>query len=190
MTFDAETHQYHLNGKALPSVSEMCNLILGSSYDGIPKHILEQAANFGTAVHEAIEDWNENGVIRTLPPQQAHCLNEWIKLKGDIQVISSEIKGHYEGLFAGTFDMVGIENGKRYLYDFKTTSKFMDEKFALQLSLYRLIYGWDEIDGLKIVWLPKRSYGRIVDVKCWDKSELLNAVNEALFWREQSMEVN
>ena len=180
LTFDEATHVYRYGGVKIPSVSELCNRILGSSYDDVPEEILKNAADFGTEVHRAIEFYNRFEMLMDLPPAKAHCLNEWLKLADQIQILESEKMGHYKGLFGGTMDAIGIYKGKKYLIDFKTTSMYMREKNELQLSLYRLIEGWEDIEGLLIVWLPKRSYGRLVEVESWDQMKLMKSIASAL----------
>jgi hypothetical protein len=51
--FDQETHTYNLNGERLPSVTQ----ILKPLYDfsAVPPDVLRRAAEFGTAVHKAVE---------------------------------------------------------------------------------------------------------------------------------------
>ena len=52
-SFDEGTHTYRLDGKVVPSITQLIKPL--SPYDGIPKHILDNAANFGTAIHKLIE---------------------------------------------------------------------------------------------------------------------------------------
>lgn len=188
LTFDEVKHEYRYNGKVIPGVSTLCDLILGKPYADIPKNILENAANFGTDVHLAVEYYNEFGLRKDLPPAQEHCLNEWISLKEKhgIQIIESEKAVHYNGLYAGTLDARALMDGKRWLMDFKTTSAMNEERNALQLSLYRLAHGWDEVDGIAVPWLPKRSYGQLVILQSWDKEKLLEALDGVLRLTEQA----
>lgn len=175
--FNEERHEYKVNGKVLPSVSKICDLILGSSYDGVPKHVLDQAAEFGTTVHLAIELYNNTGIKRDdLTLLQTHCLDQYLKISKDIKPIQSEVIGHYEGYYAGTFDLIGEENGEIFIYDYKTTYALDKERVALQLSLYRLMFGWDKVKGIKAIWLPKKRNGKVVELESWDKEELINEV--------------
>ena len=54
-----ETHTYIYNGIVLPSITQMLKVKFGNKYDGIPKEFLERAAQRGTALHKAIEDYVE-----------------------------------------------------------------------------------------------------------------------------------
>ena len=179
LTFDEEKHEYRFNGEVIPGVSTLCDLILGKPYKDVPKHILENAADFGTNVHLAIEYYNEYGLKKNLPPAQEHCLNEWISLKEKhkVQIIESEKIVHYNGLFAGTLDARAIFKNKRYIIDYKTSAAMNNERYSLQSSLYRLCEGWDSVDGILIAWLPKRSYGQLIELPSWEYETLIESLN-------------
>lgn len=182
LTFDEAKHEYRFGGEVIPGVSTLCDLILGRPYKDVPKHILETAANFGTDVHLAIELYNEHGIVKDLPPAQEHCLSEWIKLKEKhgVQIIESEKIVHHNGLFAGTLDARALMKNKRYIVDYKTSSAMNNERYSLQSSLYRLCEGWDTVDGILIAWLPKRSYGRLIELPSWEYEKLIEALNSVL----------
>lgn len=54
-TFDEASHTYYLDGVKIPSVSEIIAPL--SDYSGIDKEILDNACNYGKAVHKTIELW-------------------------------------------------------------------------------------------------------------------------------------
>lgn len=172
--FDSDLHQYTVNGKVLPSVSEIVGRIMPGQYADVPDHVLRLAAEFGTEVHTMIEIYNVHGLyLPAVDERKNHCLDEYIRLSGHIKPLENELIGYYKHYFAGCLDCVGEIDGKKYIIDYKTTSIFHRERVELQCSLYRLMYGWDDIAGLKCMWLPKNKKGRLYDLTSWDRDELL-----------------
>lgn len=180
MIFDEKEHKYFLDGKELPSVSVICNLILGQTYEGVPEFVLKKAAEFGTKVHSAIELYCTTDLIPwDLTIMQEHCFNEFLRLSVGYKGIENEFMGHYEDKFAGTIDWV-VEKDGITIIDFKTTSEYHKERVRLQLSLYRLIWGWDKVTRLMCMWLPKGGQGQLYEVESWDKEELLKEVDKCI----------
>lgn len=185
LTFDSAGHEYRLNGRPLPTVSQIVKLITGDTYAGIPKHILNKAAAFGTAVHKAIELYNETFIIKyTDDFKMAYCLSQWVKLKSEFDEIKqNETMVHYRDLFAGTFDSIAVKNGELVLIDYKTTNRFHRESVTIQLNLYRIAYEWmtgKKIRRLAAVWLPKHRPGKIEYLAILDDDELLKVVEAVL----------
>lgn len=181
--FIEETHTYLVNGMIVPSVSQILRSTLFSKqYEGVPKFRLEQAAQFGTNVHKAIE----TDVTDDLSLVEKLCYDEWIKIKNknNISVIAQEQVVHYEDKYCGTFDGLFEIDGKIYLNDFKTTYKLDKEYLSWQLSFYKLAYEnmYDKkIDGLVAVWLPKKRIGEFVEIEIKSKEEVLELVDRYHF---------
>ena len=175
--FDEASHTYTVNGKVLPSVSEIVGRIMPGQYDSIPEYILNIAAEFGTEVHSMIEVYNEFDMYLPAEDERKnHCLDEWIKLKDGIKIKSSEMRVHYKDIYAGTFDALAEIDGKLVLMDYKTTSKVHTEHLTLQLNLYRLAYEnltGSRVDRLIGVWLPKNGKGKMVECDLMADEELI-----------------
>ena len=58
LTFDEESHQYHLDGERLPSVSEIKGPLVDLS--GVAPAVLAKASQFGRAVHKMAELYFSN----------------------------------------------------------------------------------------------------------------------------------
>lgn len=59
--FDPENHTYELNGIYLSGVTELIQkMLFPNEYANIPKAILDQAAAYGTSVHQSCEDFDAN----------------------------------------------------------------------------------------------------------------------------------
>lgn len=186
--FNESDHTYTVDGKPAPSVSELIRMINAMNgkpdiYATIPEDVLRKAADFGTAIHLAIELHNETGMTGDLPDGGEHCLNDWLRLKGDIKTIDSEKMVHYKDWYAGTVDLIGHEGDRLIIADYKTSSKLYTDNVTLQLNLYRLAYERMTglmVDTLRAYWLPKRQKGKAVDLEMIPDDELVNMVVKAL----------
>ena len=69
LIFDSEKHIYTLDMEGqtlqLPSVTQILRFVSRELYGDIPQHILENAADRGTRVHEAIEMYEKFGWMET-----------------------------------------------------------------------------------------------------------------------------
>ena len=51
LDFNAEAHEYRLDGQLVPSVTQVLAVL--EDFEGVPWHLLEAARKFGQHVHEA-----------------------------------------------------------------------------------------------------------------------------------------
>lgn len=59
VVFNAEAHTYHLDGKELSGITGMLQRqLFPNEFDGISEYIIDQAAAYGTSVHQSIEDFD------------------------------------------------------------------------------------------------------------------------------------
>ena len=124
----------------------------------------DSAADYGTTVHDEIENWIKNGIEPV--EQKAKNGKNWLEnyqLKSNIDILSEIIVYSTELKIAGTVDILAKDNntGQYELIDWKTSKKIetvsygykmgthdvtkneMDWNFyhyALQLSLYRYLH--------------------------------------------------
>lgn len=186
LEFTKDDHRYYLDGIPIPSVSTILRLMFGFKYEGIPAYILERARDFGSAVHEIVELYNETEIEKhTDDPLKNHCLSEWIRLRKDygIEMIASEQKVHYYDMFCGTFDGLGKIGESLVLLDYKCTYKLDIEHLTYQLNLYRIAYEWmtgNKVEKLFGVWLRKNDRAQIVELEMLDDLDLLELVRIAL----------
>ena len=156
---------------ALSYVSE--NIKAGEKYDEIKlKEVLqaaktahrkkkEQAADFGTMVHEWIESYikgkNPKPLVNELLQQACNTFVTWAD-QNNVKFTSSEkIIYSKKHNYAGTCDFTCEINGKKYVGDIKTSTGIYDE-YALQTSAYRLALEeetGEKYDGMIIVRVPK-----------------------------------
>ena len=163
--FIEETHTYLVDGIIVPNISTIIGEVLfPNKYGGIPEYIMEQAREFGTNVHRAIETDD----ITWLTALEFSKYDEWLGLclKHKIKPLKHEqivfYKHEGEVIFIGTLDMVAKILNKLVLIDVKTTYNLDKNYLVWQLSFYALAYEqmYDtKLDGLSTVWLPKRKLG-------------------------------
>lgn len=182
--FIEENHTYWKNDKRLPSVSELLGIILGKGYEGIPAYILNQAAEFGTLVHTAIELYFSTGILRDdLSPYADFCLNECIRITKDIKPLELELVTSYKDFYAGTIDLVAENKDGLTLIDYKTTAEKHLERWKWQLNLYRLAYEestGEKVKSLKVAHIPKKSKGEMVEIETINDHLLIDAVMKAI----------
>lgn len=177
VNFIKETHQYTVDGIIVPSVSTILKEVLfQDKYKEVPKFVLERAAAFGTAIHDAIE--NDDTLF--LDETQIQVFQNWKTLQQEhkIEPVEQEQIVHFEKEYAGTFDMIANINGEKCLVDIKTTYNLDIEYLSWQLSMYALAYG--HTGKLYAVWLPKRKDAELVEIpgKAYHEiQELLEAYN-------------
>lgn len=136
-----ESHTYIYDGIVLPSITQLLKCKFGGKYDGIPKAVLNRAAELGTAVHKAIEDFERQGIETDLPE-----LRNWKFLKKayDFDCLDNEVPvvlfNDGEAVAAGRLDLVLAEKGCIGLGDIKRTSTLDKQYLTYQLNLYRVAY--------------------------------------------------
>lgn len=193
--FIEEGHLYLKDGVLLPSVSEILHFIFPDKYKSVDQEVLNKKAEYGSKVHESIEHY-ENVLTRTskeeafistkgilnLDINQEFSLRQYIRLKDkyNIEVLEQEQIINYKDDYAGRFDMIAKVNNELSLCDIKTTAVLDKEYLSWQLSLYELahmaMYGTSKFEKLYAIWLPKRSYGELVEIERKSISELLKVL--------------
>lgn len=112
--FDEAEHIYMVDGKNVPSVTEVL-APLHRGYGKINASILEYAANRGKAVHSALEVYDLGGELEatpeTAPYIQAYL--EWEQVYRPQWLGVEQIVYHPEYGYIGTLDRAGILNGER-----------------------------------------------------------------------------
>ncbi len=154
------SNHYTYNGISVPRVTEIistCNhndaLMGWSNYLGFKhqsyKTVLNQSAEYGTKVHEALEKYIKGEPIPAntpLAPMQAFE-NWWkqITVTNQVSVLGQEFSLTCPW-YGGTYDMLLKINGKPWLVDFKT-SNHIRVGYCLQLAAYRNMLRFRHIVG-------------------------------------------
>ena len=172
--YQDQGHKYLCNGVEKPSVTKLVSYAVGDIYKGIPPQILQRKANYGTHIHEVIQNYilgfNQKVVDDQLLKESINTLAEFIMVTDGIKFTEVEKMVTYEDRFGGRFDLMD-SNG--YIYDIKTTSKLHKTNLEWQLGLYYLANGKMKRKGY-CIWLPKGKEGKMVEIKPKTKTECLD----------------
>ena len=173
LEFVEEEHLYLLDGVIIPSVSEILHFIFKNKYANVPKSILNAKANYGTVIHKAIEQYENDQPLPNLNYIQDLNFQQYISLKHTykIEVLEQEKMVHFKDKYAGRFDMIANIGNNTCLCDIKTTAELDKEYLSWQLSLYEYAYG-KKFAKLYAIWLPKKDLGKLVEIKRKTKKEI------------------
>ena len=135
-----ETHTYVFEGEVLPSVTQI--IADPGDYAGVSEQVLHEAAQKGTAMHNAIEQYEKYGTENNDIEELYHY--KFLKEKIGFKVLESEIPvvlfKDGKPIAAGRLDQVIELNGKKGINDLKRTSTFNYQKVAMQTTLYAMAY--------------------------------------------------
>ncbi len=139
VVFEPIEHKYFVNGKMVPSISQICKMENPELYSGIDQAMLNRAAAKGVNLHEEIENYELHGEMGYTTE-----FHNYLKVKKHYgfkkelteRMVIIEIDGKI--VCAGRFDLLATMNGENLLIDFKRTSQIHQRYVTLQLNLYRL----------------------------------------------------
>ena len=143
LEFDAKTHTYTLDGRQIPSVSEIIRFMHNEIYKGTDKAVMDIAADKGTRVHAACQELDESGTTECDPDIEFYvrayiqfCKDHRCKWKGIEKIVYGDTE---YGEFAGTLDRYGLIDGESTILDIKTTSQITKKHellYAIQMTGY------------------------------------------------------
>ncbi len=171
LEFKEEGHIYLLDGKQIPSVTEIIQKIGLSNFDGIPKAILDRKARLGKSIHKTLEYFDNNILDEEkLHPTLKMYLDGWkLFLKQFKPEIIAVEKKFYHNKFhyAGTVDRIFKFSDNYYIIDIKTGDE--NKYHRVQTAAYKdLAENQDEYKKIKfkrmIVYLIPEQY-RIIEHK-------------------------
>ena len=142
LSFQKKGHKYFLDGKEIPSVSELTRFLSREVYGEIDPIALERAAEKGTKIHEATEVLDRNGEVE-VDTELGGYIEAYMKFRKDHKINWLMLEGmmEFNELYAGTLDRLGKVDGKLCILDIKTNKTIGKQHKALyqaQLNLYRL----------------------------------------------------
>lgn len=188
--FVEEGHLYLYDGVIIPSVSDILKFIFPNKYKDVPDYILQNKAEYGSLVHELVEQLENGKTIEELKQDYEFnyiveaSLEQHLKLKKEyeIETISQEEMVCYKGLYAGRYDSEAMIKNEFSLVERKTTAELDEEYLSWQLSYYELAKG-KRYKKLYVEWLPKKGLGKLVEIKRKTKKELLSKLEEFQKWK-------
>lgn len=141
LDFEPLQHQYRLNGRAVPSVTELLSIYVDFSM--VDPEILEAARQFGQHVHEACHlfdtvelDW------QSLDPELVPYVRAWelfLKESDALVIASEQPLVHIKLGYAGTPDRVLSWNNRTVIPDIKATS-VVPKTVGVQTAGYAAAY--------------------------------------------------
>ena len=136
-----ESHTYLVDGVIVPSVTQLLGKKFGHKYDGINPEVLKRAAEKGTAVHNAIEEWCKHGTESDLPELRNF---RFLQRQYNFEVLANEVPvilfEDESPIACGRLDLVLKMGDEIGLADIKRTSALDKEYLGYQLNIYRLAY--------------------------------------------------
>lgn len=160
--FNEEEHSYILDGKELSGITGMLQRQLFSNeFDGIPEHLIQGAADYGTSVHLSCEDFDKNWIN-----DGTQEVADYIQLCKDYGLVHecSEYIVTDGKDWASKIDKVyRVSEDTFSLGDIKTYGQMTPvklEKARWQLSIYAFLFGLmnpkAKIDSLFVIHLRNK----------------------------------
>ena len=178
ITFDAENHQYYIDGVEVPSVTTVCRFLAYDQKSDKP-WLARVAADRGTRIHAACamidygekpeEDFETAGYLKAYRRFLKDYRPDWEGIE--------YTTGSAGLVMAGTIDRFGtLYDGRPCILDIKTGSQLHDAPLRAQLTGYKRLLAVNigfYPDFLYALQLSKDGTYTMVDVRQDD--ELLNA---------------
>ena len=178
-----DTHTYLYDGLILPSVTQILGVKYRNDYANVPPAVLSNAAQRGTEVHKAIENFNVSGYD---DGREAVRNFKFLQKQYGFEVLDSELpivifKDDFP-IACGRLDMTILMDGETGIADIKTVSALNKEKIAYQLNLYRI--------GLMQSYGVDAKFLKILHLRDGIRKFIDSPVNEKMTWEliEQYME--
>lgn len=175
LEFFPETHTYLYEGLMLPSVSRILESKFNGEYKNVPPAVLNNAAQRGTAVHKAIENYNNSGYD---DGSEAVRNFKFLQKQYGFEVLDSELPlvifKDDMPIACGRLDMTMLIDGQTGIADIKTVSTLNKEKIAYQLNLYRI--------GLMQSYGVDAQFLKIIHLRDGIRKVIDSPINEGMTW--------
>ena len=167
LEFYEDEHLYLVDGVIVPSITQILKIRFGNKYNAISESVLKRASKAGTLVHEAIENYCQNGIESDLPELRGFkFLQKSFGFEVDDNEIPVILFDDGKPFAAGRIDLAIQINDELGLADIKRTSVLDKDYLFYQLNLYRLAYAQSmpfEPTFLKAIWLRDEKR-KIIDI--------------------------
>ena len=170
-----DIHTYLVDGVIVPSVTQILKLKFGNKYDHVSHQTLQRAAEKGTEVHEAIENYCKRGTESNLVEVRNF---KFLQKQYKFKVLDNEVPvilfKDGEPVAAGRLDLVLEIDGRIGGGDIKRTSTLDKNYLGYQLNLYRIAYlqcydvAWEFLNGVHL----RENVRKFIDIP----------INEQLAW--------
>ena len=143
LNFEEKRHIYTINGQILPSVTTVMRPLDNEVYRGIDEDVMRMAADRGTAIHNAVENYVIYG-IEDIEPNHRGYFDAFLRFwaENNPEPLATESRLYHKILrYAGTADLPCVIGGKRVLIDYKTSAAVNKMLTGVQLEAYAKAYG-------------------------------------------------
>ena len=170
-----DTHTYLYDGMMLPSVTQILGVKYKNDYASVPPSVLDNASKRGTAVHKAIENYNNSGyddgseAVRNFKFLQKQYGFEVLDSELPIVIFKDDMP-----IACGRLDMTMLMDGETGIADIKTVSALNKEKIAYQLNLYRI--------GLMQSYGVDAKFLKIIHLRDGIRKVIDSPINEGMTW--------
>ena len=175
LEFYPETHTYLYDGLMLQSVTQILGVKYRNDYASVPPAVLNNAAQRGTAVHKAIENYNNSGYD---DGSEAVRNFKFLQKQYGFEVLDSELPivlfKDDMPIACGRLDMTMLMDGETGIADIKTVSALNKDKIAYQLNLYRI--------GLMQSYGVDAKFLKIIHIRDGIRKVIDSPVNEGMTW--------
>lgn len=167
VAFCEPCHAYWLNGKQLPSVSQVIRAVYPQkSFDGVDPAVIENARERGVLVERYLCEYVRTGAVRTDDGERADVLERldivipwWEKNMADKAIECQKIVS--DGAIAGTADFVFSIPRSGYIdyrvIDLKNTAS-PEKDWPLQGAAYGQLYGDGVVYGCAVLHVSPKRY--------------------------------
>ena len=175
LEFFPETHTYLYDGLMLKSVTKILGVKFRNDYASVPPAVLNNAAQRGTAVHKAIENYNNSGyddgseAVRNFKFLQKQYGFEVLDSELPIVIFKDDMP-----IACGRLDMTMLMDGQTGIADIKTVSALNKDKIAYQLNLYRI--------GLMQSYGVDAKFLKIIHLRDGVRKVIDSPINEGMTW--------
>ena len=175
LEFFPETHTYLYDGLMLPSVTQILGVKYKNDYASVPPSVLHNASKRGTAVHKAIENYNNLGYD---DGSEAVRNFKFLQKQYGFDVLDSELPivifKNDMPIACGRLDMTMLKHGKTGIADITTVSEKKKKKIAYQLNLYRI--------GLMQSYGVDAKFLKIIHLRDGIRKVIDSPINEGMTW--------
>lgn len=138
--FDEDGHVYMVDGRPVPSVTQVMRPLTQQAYASSPAETLRLAAERGTAVH-ACTEYDDAGELDEASVEDGWrpYLEAYRKWRADVkpQIDAAELRLGCKK-YCGTIDRLCTINGESWVIDLKTTSE-IHPHVGVQLAAYEAL---------------------------------------------------
>lgn len=143
IVFDEASHTYTVRGERWPGVTSILDPYL-TDFSRVPDDILRRAREWGKAVHQTIELYEQNDLdYDSLASELLLALQQYMKAKEHMgwRVVGSEIPvAHAMHRYAGTLDLVAYAGNRKTADQVDVKTGVMPPSVGPQTSAYTEAY--------------------------------------------------